>query len=109
MDAEIERRVQEEINARMNLELVKQKEAIESEIQRRVSEARKQIEKELGEEMDKQKQAEYKRQLEREVMPIYLTSNLFLENTLLIQIKLDKMLLSRFKLLLFKHYNHKNI
>jgi len=76
MEAEVERRVQEAISGRMTLELEKQKDAIEAEIQRRVGEARRQIEKELGEEMEKQKQAEYKRQLEREVMPIYSKSNL---------------------------------
>lgn len=67
MDAEIERRVQEEITKRMELEMEKQKESIEVEIQRRVGEARKQIERELTEEHAKQKQHDYKLQLEREV------------------------------------------
>jgi hypothetical protein len=67
MDAEIERRVQEEIGRRMGVEMEKQKEAIEAEIQRRVGEARKQIEKELGLEHERQKQHDYKLQLEREV------------------------------------------
>lgn len=67
MDAEIERRVQEEITKRMELEMEKQKESIEVEIQRRVSEARKQIERELTEEHERHKQHDYKLQLEREV------------------------------------------
>ncbi len=67
METEIEKRVQETINARMALEIEKQKDTIEAEIQRRVAEARKQMEKELAEELEKQKQFDYKRQLEKEV------------------------------------------
>lgn len=67
MEAEVEKRVQEEINRRMTIEMEKQKEAIETEIQRRVVETCKQFEKNLNDEMEKQKQIEYKRQLEKEV------------------------------------------
>ncbi len=64
---EIEKRVQQIIDKRLALELEKQKESIEAEIQRRVAESRRLIEKEMNEELERQKQIEFKRQLEKEV------------------------------------------
>ena len=49
MEAEIEKRVALELQKRLLTEVDKQKEYIESEIQRRVVEAKKQIEKEMSE------------------------------------------------------------
>ena len=74
MESEIEKRVALELQKRLLTEVDKQKEYIESEIQRRVVEAKKMIEKEMNEELEKQKQIEFKKQLEKEV---YSIINLF--------------------------------
>lgn len=70
IETEVERRVKEAIDTRMTLEMEKQKDTIEAEIQRRVAEGRKQMDKMLAEELEKQKQIDYKRQLEKEVCSI---------------------------------------
>jgi hypothetical protein len=70
MEAEIEKRVSLELQKRLLTEVDRQKEYIESEIQRRVVEAKKLIEKEMIEELEKQKQIEFKKQLEKEVCSI---------------------------------------
>ena len=85
MEIEIEKRVQEEIDRRMLVEMNKQKEAIENEIQRRVGEARKQIEKELTEVMEKQKQIDYKLQMEKEVCKLVVN----FKNNIITIIKLN--------------------
>ena len=53
----------------------KQKDKIEAEIQRRVADARKLMETELAGELEKQKQTDYKRQMEKEVCLFVINSN----------------------------------
>ena len=78
MEAEVEKRVSLELHKRLLTEVDKQKEYIESEIQKRVIEAKKQIEKEMNDELEKQKQIEFKKQLEKEVcsqlLNVYLSA-----------------------------------
>lgn len=70
MEAEIEKRVAQELTKRLLTEIEKQKDYIETEIQRRVVETRKLVEKEMTEDIEKQKQIEFKKQLEKEVCSI---------------------------------------
>lgn len=70
MEAEIEKRVAQELTKRLLTEIEKQKDYIETEIQRRVVETRKLVEKEMAEDIEKQKQIDFKKQLEKEVCSI---------------------------------------
>ena len=77
MEAEIEKRVQEILDKQMLTEMERQKDKIEAEIQRRVAEARLQLQKEMADELEKQKQVEFKRQLEKEVCSFKVNLSIF--------------------------------
>lgn len=78
MDMEVTRRVNELLGQRLAAELEKQKHDIEVEVQRRVAEARRRMEMEMNEEFERQKQAEFKRHLEKEVRCPNFNFSLFL-------------------------------
>ena len=77
MDEEVEARVAKMMAQRLADEIELRKDEIEAEVQRRVVEARKLMEKELIDEFEKQKQAEFKRQLEKEVGCVYFPTLIF--------------------------------
>ena len=64
---EINRRVEEIVEKRMTIEREKRTQEIEAEVQRRLSEARRVMSIEMMEELERQKQFELKRFLEKEV------------------------------------------
>ena len=68
IEQEIERRVNEQLTKRLSIEINNRNEAIEAEVQKRLIEAKKIMEKDLLEEANRQKQIELKKQLEKEVM-----------------------------------------
>jgi hypothetical protein len=67
MEIEIRRRVDEIVSKRMNEELARREPEIELEVQKRLLEAKKLMEKSLTEDFERLKQAEFKRILEKEV------------------------------------------
>ncbi len=66
-EAEVAKRVEEEVAIRMAAELEKHRDFIEAEVQKRLAQARAQLEQELMGEFEKLKQIEFKKQLEKEV------------------------------------------
>ena len=66
-EMEVNKRVEELINVRLMLELKKSEELIENEVKKRVCVAKKNLEKEMLEELERLKQIEYKKQIEKEV------------------------------------------
>ncbi len=64
---EVNKRVEEIINSKLVVELKKSEELIENEVKKRVSIAKKNLEKEMLEELERLKQIEYKKQIEKEV------------------------------------------
>ena len=67
MDIEINKRVEEIVLKRITEEMARRESEIELEVQKRLNEAKKLMEKNLIEEFEKQRQFEYKRMLEKEV------------------------------------------
>lgn len=64
---EINRRVEEQVEKRMAVEREKRAQEIEQEVQKRLAEARRAMSLEMLEELERQKQLELKRFLEKEV------------------------------------------
>lgn len=67
IEVEINRRVEEIVEKRMAVEREKRAQEIETEVQRRLAEARRAMSIEMMEELERQKQYELKRFLEKEV------------------------------------------
>lgn len=67
MEVEINRRVEELVEKRMASEREKRSQEIELEVQRRVAEAKRVMSREMLEELERQKQLELQRFLEKEV------------------------------------------
>ena len=67
MEVEINRRVEELVEKRMASEREKRAQEIELEVQRRVAEAKRIMSREMLEELERQKQLELQRFLEKEV------------------------------------------
>ena len=67
VDLEVNRRVEEAVKARLAIELARSDELIELEVQKRLTQAKIGLEKQMLEEFERLKQVEYKRQLEKEV------------------------------------------
>ena len=67
MEVEINRRVEELVEKRMASERERRTQEIELEVQRRVAEAKRVMSREMLEELERQKQLELQRFLEKEV------------------------------------------
>jgi arginine/glutamate-rich protein 1 len=67
MEVEINRRVEELVEKRMASERERRAQEIELEVQRRVAEAKRVMSREMLEELERQKQLELQRFLEKEV------------------------------------------
>lgn len=75
IEEEVARRVEELVAQRVEAELERRKEEIEAEVMRRVEEAKKTLEKQMMEEMERQRAAELEAQAKKEVK--YDTDGLF--------------------------------
>lgn len=67
MVLEINRRVEAEVEKRMTVEREKRAQEVETEVLKRLAEARRAMSKEMTEELERQKQIEFKRFIEKEV------------------------------------------
>jgi hypothetical protein len=67
MEIEMNKKVEELVAQRIESEIKRREEIIEVEVKKRLAEARQKMERELNDEFEKQKQLEYKKQLEKEV------------------------------------------
>jgi hypothetical protein len=74
MEIEIRRRVEEIVNKRMAEEMARREPEIELEVQKRLIEAKKLMEKSLTEDFERQRQAEFKRIMEKEVKKLCFAS-----------------------------------
>ena len=61
------KKVEELVAKRIESEILRREEIIEAEVKKRLAEARLKMEKELHDDFEKQKQIEYKKQLDKEV------------------------------------------
>ena len=66
------KKVEELVAKRMEDEMKKREEYIEAEVQKRLVEAKRKMEKELYDDFERQKQIEYKKQFEKEVCTLIL-------------------------------------
>jgi arginine/glutamate-rich protein 1 len=72
MEIEMQKRVEELVAKRLEEEVKKREEIIQAEVQKRLIEAKKAMEKDLQDEFEKLKQVEYKKQLDKEVCLSYI-------------------------------------
>ena len=68
----MQKKVEELVAKRIEEEIQKREEIIQAEVQKRLVEAKKAMEKDLQDEFEKLKQVEYKKQLDKEVRLSYL-------------------------------------
>jgi arginine/glutamate-rich protein 1 len=72
MEIEIKRRVEEAVSKRMTEEMARREPEIELEVQKRLLEAKRLMEKNLSEDFERQRQAEFKRILDKEVKHCFI-------------------------------------
>jgi 23S rRNA C2498 (ribose-2'-O)-methylase RlmM len=92
MEIEMNKKVEELVTQRIESEIKRREEIIETEVKKRLAEARLKMEKELNDEFEKQKQIEYKKQLEKEVIFCASLSHILTPTPLLFLLKNKKLL-----------------